>query len=225
MEKLGDRLGKVRVWIEGVERGEREWGGKVRMRLRALAGVAVGVLVLLVLLHGWRIGNFRGEDGRLGRHGDLFAGRVGVGGGGGGGGGRGRDVMRKRWNNMNLGATERAPLMAQEKKNVGRSGGIQSVLLTPKGVRGPRDDNANAGGRMRKRWNEMNLGAAERLAISSRDKLGSSSSRSSSTSTSSTHSVPLTPSAVKWQGPRGNERKDEEKDGDQDPRLRIFDEL
>lgn len=223
MEKLGDRLGKVRVWVEGVERVEREWGEKVRMRLRALAGVAVGVLVLLVLLHGWRICNFRGGDGRLGRHGDLFAGRVGVG-VNGGGGGRGRDVMRKRWNNMNLGATERAPLMAKE-KNVGRSGGIQSILLTPKGVRGLRDDNANAGGRMRKKWNEMNLGAAERLAISSRDKLWSSS-RSSSASTSSTHSVPLTPTAVKWEGPRGNdEKKDEDEDGDQDPRLRIFDEL
>lgn len=224
MEKLGDRLGKVKVWVEGVERGEREWGGKVRMRLRALAGVAVGVLVLLVILHGWRIYNFRGGDGRLGRHGELFAGRVGVGVGDGGGDVSGRDVMRKRWNNMNLGATERAAVMAPE-KNVGRSGGIQSVLLTPKGVRGPRDDNADAGGRMRKRWNEMNLGAAERLAISSQDRLGSSSSSRGST-TSSTHSVPLTPSAVKWQGPRGNdEKKDEDEDGDQDPRLRIFDEL
>lgn len=220
MEKLGDRLGKVRVWVEGVERGEREWGGKVRMRLRALAGVAVGALVLLVLLQGWRICVFRGGDGRLGRHGDLFAGRVGGGGGGGGG------VMRKRWNNMNLGATERAAMMAQE-KNVGGSGGIQSVLLTPKGVRGPRDDNAGAGGRMRKRWNDMNLGVAERLAVSSRDKLGSvRTTKSSSSSSSSTHSVPLTPSAVKWQGARGSdEKKDEDEGEDEDPRLRIFDEL
>lgn len=221
MEKLGDRLGKVRVWVEGVERGEREWGGKVRMRLRALAGVAVGALVLLVLLQGWRICVFRGGDGRLGRHGDLFAGRVGGGGGGGGGG----DVMRKRWNNMNLGATERAAMMAQE-KNVGGSGGIQSVLLTPKGVRGPRDDNAGAGGRMRKRWNDMNLGVAERLAVSSRDKLGSVRSTKSSSSSSSTHSVPLTPSAVKWQGARGSDEKKDEGEGeDEDPRLRIFDEL
>lgn len=223
MEKLGDRLENVRVWVEGVERGEREWGGKVRMRLRALAGVAVGVLVLLVLLQGWRICVFRGGDGRLGRHGDLFAGRVGGGSSGGGGGGGGGDVMRKRWNNMNLGATERAAMMAQE-KNVGGSGGIQSVLLTPKGVRRPKD-NAGTGGRMRKRWNDMNLGAAERLAISSRDKLGSSrSTSSSSSSSSSTHSVPLTPSAVKWQGARGSDEKKDE-DEDEDPRLRIFDEL
>lgn len=216
MEKLGDRLGKVRVWVEGVERGEREWGGKVRMRLRALVGFAVGVLVLLVLLQGWRICIFRGGDGRLGRHGDLFAGRAGVVGGGGGGGGGG-DVMRKRWNKMNLGATERAAMMAQE-KNVGRSRGIQSVLLTPKGVRGLRHDDAGAGGRMRKRWNDMNLGAAERLAISSRDKL------ESSRSSSSAHSVPLTPSAVRWQEARGNDETKDERE-DEDPRLRIFDEL
>lgn len=215
MEKLGDRLEKVRGWVEGVERGERDWGGRVRMRLRVLAGLAVGVLVLFVLLQGWRIFIFRGGDGRLGRNGDLFAGRIGGGGGGGSGGG---DVMRKRWNKMNLGAAAGAAMMAQE-KNVGESGSgggtgrIQSVLLTPKGVRGPRDDNAGVGGRMRKRLNDMNLGAAERDAISSRDKLGSSSS---------THSVTLTPSGVKWQGARGNDEKEDE---DEDPRLRIFDEL
>lgn len=216
MEKLGDRLGKVRVWVEGVERGEREWGGKVRMRLRALAGVAVGVLVLLVLLQGWRVCIFHGGDGRLGRHGDLFAGRASV-----GGGGRTGDVMRKRWNNMKLGATERAAMMAQE-NNVGGSGagGIQSVLLTPKRVRGPRDDDAGAGGRMRKRWNNMNLGAAERLAVPKRDKLGNIRSRSSST-----HSIPLKPSAVKLQGERGNDEKKEDENEHEDPRLRIFDEL
>lgn len=217
MGKLGDRLGKVRGWIESVERGEREWGGKVRTRLRILAGAAVGVLVLLVLLQGWRICIFRGGNGRLGRNGDLFAGRVGVVGGVGGGG----DVMRKRWNKMNLGTTGRAGMMAQE-KNVGGSGsgsgikGIQSVLLTPKGVRESRDNNAGTGGRMRKRWNDMNLGAVEHYAISSRDKLGSSGS------SRSTHSVLLTPSAVKWQGARGNDKKE---DKDEDPKLRVFDEL
>lgn len=217
MGKLGDRLEKVRGWIESVERGEREWGGKVRMRLRVLAGAAVGVLVLLVLLQGWRICVFRGGNGRLGRNGDLFAGRVGVVGGGSGGGDG--DVMRKRWNEMNLGTTGRAAMMAQE-KNVGGSGsgsgskGIQSVLLTPKGVRESRDNNAGTGGRMRKRWNDMNLGAVEHYAISSRDKLGSSGS------SRSTHSVPLTPSAVKWQGARGNDEKE-----DEDLKLRVFDEL
>lgn len=212
MGKLGNRLGKVKVWVEGVQRGEREVGGRVRMRLRVLAGVAVGVLVLLVILQSWRIFIFRGGDGRLGRNGDLIAGRVR----GGGGVGRGGDVMRKRWNKMNLGETEGAAMMAQE-KSVGGSGSgsgrTQSVLLTPKGVRGARDDNAGAGGRMRKRLNDIHLGgAAERYAISSRVNLGSSSS-------SSTHSAAPTPSAVNWQGARGNDEEDE------DPRLRVFDEL
>lgn len=208
MGKLRDRLGKVRGWVDGVERGERELGGRVRTRLRVLAGLAVGVLVLMVLLQGWRIYIFRDGNGRLGRNGDLFASRRVGGGGGGSGGG---DVMRKRWNKMNLRATESAVMMAQE-KNVGGSGSgsgrIRSVLFTPKGVRGPRDDNAGAVGRMRKRWNDMN----ERDVISPRGKLGSSS----------TQGVTLTPSAVNWQGTRGNDEKEDE---DEDPRLRVFDEL
>lgn len=217
MGKLGNRLGKVRVWVEGVERGEREVGGRVRTRLRVLAGVAVGVLVLLVILQSWRICIFRGGDGSLGRNGDLFAGRVSGGGGVGGGG----DVMRKRWNKMNLGETESSAMIAQE-KNVGGSGSgsgrTQSVLLTPKGVWGARDDNAGARGRMRMRLNDIHLGgAAERYAISSRVKLGRSSS-------SSTHSAARTPSAVNWQGARGNDGKEDE-DEDEDPRLRVFDEL
>lgn len=210
VEMLGERLGKVRGWVEGVERGDRELGGRVRMRLRVLAGLLVGVVLLVVLLHGWRfyIVGGGGGNGRLSGSGDLF-GKGGVRGNGGVGGGGGGDLMRRRWNNMNLGALERRAI-PQEKKVVG--GGSISTTLTPsvrwqlaRGKKGEDD----GGGRMRKRWNNMNLGAAERAMSAS----------SSGSSGSIQKSAPVTPS-VEWKEvARGNDEDDE------DPRLRVFDEL
>lgn len=115
---LGERLGKVRVWVEGVERGEREWGGRVRMRLRILAGMLVGLLVLIVLLYIVDAGG-GGGDGRLRASSVIF--------GGGAGAGAGGDVMRKRWNSMNLGAAERAiSSSSRGKKEDGSSRGSGS---------------------------------------------------------------------------------------------------
>ena len=218
---LGERLGKVRGWVEGVERGEREWGGRVRMRLRVLAGMLVAVLVLVVLLHGWRFyivgaGVGGGGDGRLSASGDIF--------GGGAGAGAGGDVLRKRWNNMNLGAAERGA-MPREKKMGGSSisSTCQSVTITTPSVgwqvlRGEKGENSG-GGRMRKRWDNMNLGAAERvMSSSSRGKKEGGSSSSSSSSSTVQNSVTLTPN-VEWQELTPGD------DDDEDPRLRVFDEL
>lgn len=196
---LGERLGKVRGWVEGVERGEREWGGTVRMRLRVLAGMLVGVVMLVVLLHGW----------------GFYI--VGAGAGAGG------DVMRKRLDNMNLGAAGRGA-MPREKKMGGSSisSTTQSVTITTPSVgwqvvRGQKGENSG-GGRMRKRGDNMNLGAAERaMSSSSRGKKEGRSSSSSSSSIAQ-NSVTLTPS-VEWQEVAPGD------DDDEDPRLRVFDEL
>lgn len=194
VENLGKRLGKVNGWVEGVERGEREWGGRLRMRLRVLAWLLVGVVVLMVLHGGW--GFASGGDGHLGGSGVRLGGSsVRLGGHGGGGGG---DVMRKRWNSMNLGA-ERA--MSQGKDDSGSS--TRSIPVMPRAgwqvARGRDDD--EGWGVMRKRWNNMNL-EAERAV--SRAKGGSSTQT-------------VTPS-VEWQVAQGA-------DDDEDPRLRVFDEL